>query len=47
MAAGLVSFRVYEVTFDDGYVGRIAMSALRETSFRRLQASAAKNKKRR
>lgn len=27
-------FRVYELTFDDGYVGRVAMSALREISFR-------------
>lgn len=27
-------FRVYEITFDDGSVGRVAMSALRETSFR-------------
>ena len=35
MAAGLVIFRVYEITFDDGYVGRVAMSALREMSFRR------------
>lgn len=35
MAAGLVVFRVYEITFDDGYVGRVAMSALREMSFRR------------
>lgn len=34
MAAGLVMFRVYEITFDDGFVGRVAMSALRETSFR-------------
>lgn len=34
MAAGPVIFRVYEITFDDGYVGRIAMSALRELSFR-------------
>src|SRR5690606_21150989 len=34
MAAGLVIYRVYEITFDDGYVGRIAMSALRERSFR-------------
>lgn len=34
MAVGLVSFRVYEMTFDDGSVGRVAMSALRETSFR-------------
>lgn len=34
MAAGIVIFRVYEVTFDDGYVGRVAMSALREMSFR-------------
>lgn len=33
MAAGLV-FRVYEITFNDGYVGRVAMSALRELSFR-------------
>ena len=34
MAAGHVIFRVYEITFDDGYVGRVAMSALREMSFR-------------
>jgi len=34
MAAGLVIFRVYEITFDDGFVGRVAMSALRELSFR-------------
>lgn len=27
-------FRVYEIKFDDGFVGRIAMSALREMSFR-------------
>jgi|LSQX01.3.fsa_nt_gb hypothetical protein len=27
-------FRVYEITFDDGYIGRIAMSAVREVSFR-------------
>ena len=27
-------FRVYEITFNDGYVGRVAMSALREVSFR-------------
>ncbi len=27
-------FRVYELTFDDGFVGRVAMSALREMSFR-------------
>src|SRR5690606_36978125 len=27
-------FRVYEIKFDDGFVGRIAMSALREVSFR-------------
>ena len=33
MATGLV-FRVYELTFDDGFVGRVAMSALREMSFR-------------
>lgn len=35
MADGLVMYRVYELTFDDGYVGRVAMSALREVSFRR------------
>jgi len=35
MAAGLVIFRVYEITFNDGFVGRVAMSALREVSFRR------------
>lgn len=35
MTAGLVIFRVYELTFDDGFVGRVAMSALREASFRR------------
>lgn len=34
MATGLVMFRVYELKFDDGYIGRVAMSALRETSFR-------------
>lgn len=34
MAAGHVIFRVYELTFDDGYIGRVAMSALREMSFR-------------
>lgn len=34
MAAGIVLFRVYEITFDDGFVGRVAMSALRELSFR-------------
>lgn len=34
MAAGRVIFRVYEITFNDGYVGRVAMSALRELSFR-------------
>lgn len=33
MATGLV-FRVYELTFDDGFVGRVAMSELREMSFR-------------
>jgi len=33
MAAGLV-FRVYELKFDDGFIGRVAMSALRELSFR-------------
>lgn len=27
-------FRVYEIKFDDGFVGRVAMSALREMSFR-------------
>lgn len=27
-------FRVYELKFDDGFVGRVAMSALREMSFR-------------
>lgn len=34
MAAGLVMYRVYEITFADGFVGRVAMSALRELSFR-------------
>lgn len=34
MAAGIVLYRVYELKFDDGYIGRVAMSALRETSFR-------------
>ena len=34
MAARLVIYRVYEITFDDGFVGRVAMSALRERSFR-------------
>lgn len=29
-----VVYRVYEITFDDGFVGRVAMSALREISFR-------------
>lgn len=27
-------FRVYEITFNDGFVGRVAMSTLREISFR-------------
>lgn len=34
MAAGRVNFRVYEITFVDGFVGRAAMSELREMSFR-------------
>jgi len=25
---------VYEITFNDGFIGRVAMSALREASFR-------------
>lgn len=35
MAAGRVIFRVYELTFDDGFIGRVAMNELREMSFRR------------
>ena len=34
MATGIVLYRVYELKFDDGYVGRVAMNALREVSFR-------------
>ena len=31
--ANKLIFRVYEITFDDGSVGRVAMSAVREVSF--------------
>ena len=34
MATGIVLYRVYEIKFADGFVGRVAMSAVREVSFR-------------